>query len=90
MGLFLGGPSGGDGRYEITFFYKGLPVDEVLSGIKWEATHPCKAVRLILVQMVIGKARAEMYVQLPVAVLVKGTTVTIPKLGQTQLDSLIL
>ena len=33
---------------------------------------------------------AEMYIQLPVTVLVKGTTVAIPKLGQTQLDSLIL
>ena len=91
MSLFLGGPSGGDGRYEITFFYKGLPVDEVLSGIKMGGTPPLQGGTIDISTDGNWKTQeAEMYVQLPVTVLVKGTTVAIPKLGQTQLDSLIL
>ena len=91
MSLFLGGPSGGDGRYEITFFYKGLPVDEVLSGIKMGGTPPLQGGTIDISTDGNWKSQeAEMYVQLPVTVLVKGTTVAIPKLGQTQLDSLIL
>ncbi len=91
MSLFLGGPSGGDGRYEITFFYKDLPVDEVLSGIKMGGTPPLQGGTIDISTDGNWKSQeAEMYVQLPVTVLVKGTTVAIPKLGQTQLDSLIL
>ena len=91
MSLFLGGPSGGNGRYEITFFYKGLPVDEVLSGIKMGDTPPLQGGTIDISADGYWKSQeAEMYVQLPVTVLVKGTTVAIPKLGQTQLDSLIL
>ena len=91
MSLFLGGPSGGDGRYEITFFYKGLPVDKVLSGIKMGGTPPLQGGTIDISTDGNWKSQeAEMYVQLPVTVLVKGTTVAIPKLGQTQLDSLIL
>ena len=91
MSLFLGGPSGGDGRYEITLFYKGLPVDEVLSGIKMGGTPPLQGGTIDISADGNWKSQeAEMYVQLPVTVLVKGATVAIPKLGQTQLDSLIL
>jgi hypothetical protein len=91
MSLFLGGPSGGDGRYEITFFYKGLPVDEVLSGIKMGGIPPLQGGTIDISTDGNWKTQeAEMYVQLPVTVLVKGTTVAIPKLGRTQLDSLIL
>jgi len=91
MSLFLGGPSGGDGRYEITFFYKGLPVEEVLSGIKMGGTPPLQGGTIDISADGNWKSQeAEMYVQLPVTVLVKGATVAIPKLGQTQLDSLIL
>ena len=91
MKLFLGGPSGGDDRYEIAFFYKDLPVDEVLSGIKMGGTPPLQGGTIDISTDGNWKSQeGEMYVHLPVTVLVKGTTVAIPKLGQTQLDSLIL
>jgi len=91
VSLFLGGPSGGDGRYEISFFYKGLPVDEVLSGIKMGDNPPLQGGTIDMSTDGNWKSQeGEMFVHLPVTVLVKGTTVAIPKLGQTQLDSLIL
>jgi hypothetical protein len=91
VSLFLGGPSGGDGRYEISFFYKGLPVDEVLSGIKMGGNPPLQGGTIDMSTDGNWKSQeGEMFVHLPVTVLVKGTTVAIPKLGQTQLDSLML
>ena len=91
VSLFLGGPSGGDGRYEFSFFYKGLPVDEVLSGIKMGGNPPLQGGTIDMSTDGNWKSQeGEMFVHLPVTVLVKGTTVAIPKLGQTQLDSLIL
>jgi len=91
VSLFLGGPSGGDGRYEISFFYKGLPVDEVLSGIKMGDNPPLQGGTIDMSTDGNWKSQeGEMFINLPVTVLVKGTTVAIPKLGQTQLDSLIL
>jgi uncharacterized protein (TIGR03546 family) len=91
MSLFLGGPSGGDDRYEIAFFYKDLPVEEVLSGIKMGGVPPLQGGTIDISTDGNWKSQeGEMYVHLPVTVLVKGTTVAIPKLGQTQLDSLIL
>jgi len=91
MSLFLGGPSGRDDRYEIAFFYKGLPVDEVLSGIKMGGSPPLQGGTIDISTDGNWKSQeGEMYVHLPVTVLVKGTTVAIPKLGQTQLDSFVL
>ena len=91
MSLFLGGPSGRDDRYEIAFFYKGLPVDEVLSGIKMGGSPPLQGGTIdISTDGNWKNQEGAMYVHLPVTVMVKGTTVAIPKLGQTQLDSLIL
>ena len=92
MSLFLGGPSGGEGgTYEIAFFYKGLPVDEVLSGIKMGGSPPLQGGTIdISTDGNWKNQEGAMYVHLPVTVMVKGTTVAIPKLGQTQLDSLIL
>ena len=91
MSLFLGGPSGRDDRYEIAFFYKGLPVDEVLSGIKMGGNSPLQSGTIDISTDGNWKSQeGEMYVHLPVTVLVKGTTVAIPKLGQTQLDSFVL
>ena len=92
MSLFLGGPSGGEGgTYEIAFFYKGLPVDEVLSGIKMGGNPPLQGGTIDISTDGNWKSQeGEMFVHLPVTVLLRGTTVAIPKLGQTQLDSLIL
>jgi hypothetical protein len=91
VSLFLGGPSGGDGSNEISFFYKGLPVDEVLSRIKMGGNPLLQGGTIDMSTDGNWKSQqGEMFVHLPVTVLVKGTTVAIPKLGQTQLDSLIL
>jgi uncharacterized protein (TIGR03546 family) len=91
VSLFLGGPSGGDGSNEISFFYKGLPVDEVLSMIKMGAIPPLQGGTIDISTDGNWKSQeGEMFVHLPVIVLVKGTSVAIPKLRQTQLDSLIL
>jgi len=91
MSLFLGGSSDGDDRNEIAFFYKGLPVDEVLTGIKMGGTPPLQGGTIDISTDGNWKSQeGEMYVHLPVTVLVKGTTVAIPKLGQVQLDSLVL
>ena len=91
MSLFLGGPSGRDDRYEIAFFYKGLPVDEVLSGIKMGGSPPLQGGTIdISTDGNWKNQEGAMYVHLPVTVMVKGTTVAIPKLGQTQLDSFVL
>jgi len=91
LSLFLGGPSGGDGRYEMAFFCKGMPVDEVLSEIKVGGNPPLQGGTIDISTDGNWKSQeGEMFINLPVTVLVKGTTVAIPKLGQTQLDSLIL
>ena len=90
LSISLGGPlSGEDATHEITFFYKGLPVDKVLSGIKIEGSPPIQGGTIDISTRGNWKNReGGMYVHMPVTVMVKGATVSIPKLGRTQLDSL--
>lgn len=90
LSISLGGPlSGEDATHEITFFYKGLPVDKALSGIKIEGSPPIQGGTIDISTRGNWKNReGGMYVHMPVTVMVKGATVSIPKLGRTQLDSL--
>ena len=90
LSISLGGPlSGENATHEITFFYKGLPLDEVLSGIKMVGSPPIQGGTIDISTNGNWKNReGGMYVHMPVTVMLKGATVSIPKLGQTQLDSL--
>ena len=90
--IFLGGPeTKAEDTYGFAFHYRGLPADDALSGIKLGGSQPIQGGTIDITTDGGWKNQdGEMHVNLPVTVTLKNTTVILPQLGQTKMDSIAL